>query len=70
MRFGMIAFGAVAMVTASSGSAEEIVTYEYDALGRLVKVTHAGDVNDDVQTVYELDAAGNRKTVIVTDPTP
>src|SRR5690606_7426583 len=33
--------------------------YEYDALGRLYKVTH----NEDSQTRYELDAAGNRTLV-------
>jgi chitinase len=47
-----------------SGSA--VVTYNYDAAGRLMSVTY-----DDGSTVtYTLDAAGNRKTVANAPPTP
>jgi YD repeat-containing protein len=43
-----------------------LVTYNYDAAGRLVSVTY-----DDGSTVtYGLDAAGNRTTVASTPPTP
>ena len=58
-----------ALLLASWGSAAhatETVTYSYDALGRLVTVTHAGTVNNGQQTTYSLDPADNRKTVTTT----
>lgn len=54
----------IALSALLSGSA--IVTYNYDAAGRLVSVTY-----DDGSTVtYTLDAAGNRKTLANAPPTP
>lgn len=47
----------------------ETISYQYDALGRLVAVSHAGAVNDDVKADYSYDQAGNRSNVTVTTPT-
>ena len=38
-------------------------TYEYDALGRLVKVAVVGGQENDTERDYEYDAAGNRTSV-------
>ena len=38
-------------------------TYEYDALGRLHKVTRS----DGTEVIYNYDAAGNRSSKVVTD---
>ena len=46
--------------------ASETITYSYDAKGRLVKVVHAGTVNNGVQTTYSHDKADNRKNVKTT----
>jgi YD repeat-containing protein len=51
--------------------ATETITYTYDARGRLVKVLHAGTVNNGVQAQYTHDKANNRKTIVVTgSPNP
>ncbi|WP_114952232.1 RHS repeat domain-containing protein [Sphingosinicella terrae] len=50
---------AAASITAAA-LAEEIITYRYDARGRLVKVERAGDVNAGVNTSYTYDKADNR----------
>lgn len=52
--------------TASSPPANETTTYSYDALGRLVKVEHAGSVNNNVVSNYAYDKASNRTNVNVT----
>jgi hypothetical protein len=46
--------------------ASETVTYTYDAKGRLVKVVHTGDVNNNVKVEYKHDKADNRTKVTVT----
>jgi len=43
----------------------ETITYEYDALGRLWRVTHSGTVNNGEQATYTLDATGNRSNVTI-----
>ena len=51
--------------------ASETVTYSYDAKGRLVKVEHKGDVNNNVIVEYKHDKADNRTKVKVTgSPNP
>ncbi len=49
-----------------TASANESVTYTYDARGRLIKVVHAGTVNNNNQVCYKLDKAGNRTNVKAT----
>jgi YD repeat-containing protein len=46
--------------------ASETITYSYDAKGRLIKVVHAGTVNNGIQTTYSHDKADNRKNVKTT----
>ena len=53
-------------LTGSITSATETVTYTYDARGRLIKVVHAGTVNNNNQVCYKLDKAGNRTNVKAT----
>lgn len=51
--------------------ATEIITYTYDAKGRLVKVERSGTVNNGVKAEYKHDKADNRTTVTVTgSPNP
>jgi hypothetical protein len=57
--FSFVAFGAPAF-------ANETVTYNYDAQGRLVAVAHSGTVNNNVQANYTHDNADNRTNVTVT----
>jgi len=62
-----IAFAALALeLIASTASAAETVSYTYDARGRLIKVVHAGTVNNNNQVCYKLDKAGNRVNVKAT----
>jgi hypothetical protein len=46
--------------------ATEIVTYSYDAKGRVVKVVRTGTVNNNVITEYQHDKVDNRKNVKTT----
>jgi len=49
-----------------AANATETTNYQYDALGRLTNVAHQNGPANGVQTVYTLDAAGNRTNVTVT----
>lgn len=51
---------AVVGVQASSASAEEVIVYTYDALGRLVGVQRSGTVNSGAASTIQYDQAGNR----------
>lgn len=53
---------ALFLVSVSASSAETI-TCEYDALGRLVKVTRTSTTGSSSEVNYTYDAAGNRVTV-------
>ena len=51
--------------------ASETITYTYDAKGRLVKVEHAGSVNNNLVANYTHDKANNRTNLNVTgSPNP
>ena len=60
---------AVAMFGAAPAAASETITYQYDALGRLVQVTRAGSVNNGASAAYTYDPANNRTNVTTTAPT-
>ena len=63
-RTNRFALAALALgLISSAASAAETVTYTYDARGRLIKVVHAGTVNNNNQACYKLDKAGNRTNV-------
>jgi hypothetical protein len=49
-----------------SAKAETIVTYAYDAQGRLTQAKHDGGRNDDVQLDAGFDATDNRLQLTVT----
>lgn len=55
-----ILFAASALAAAAMASAAETISYSYDARGRLVKVRHSGNVNNNVITTYTYDKADNR----------
>jgi YD repeat-containing protein len=55
-------------VVAVTANATETITYTYDAHGRLVKVVHTGDINNNVMANYTYDDADNRTNVTVTIP--
>jgi hypothetical protein len=56
---------AAAALFAPAATANETVTYGYDALGRLVKVNRAGTVNNNASECYAYDPASNRSNVTV-----
>lgn len=50
----------------SAAGASEIITYSYDAKGRLVRVQHSGGPTSGVDKQYGYDQADNRQQVVVT----
>lgn len=56
-------------ISATPAVAGETITHSYDVQGRVVKVQHAGTVNNNQQAQYAYDKAGNRISVIVTGST-
>jgi len=48
-----------------SARSNELVTYSYDTLGRLTKVSRSGTVNNGVTADYSYDASDNRTNVTV-----
>ena len=50
----------------NAAHAQETITYEYDALGRLTNATTSGGPSNGVSQTYDYDPAGNRtqQTVI------
>lgn len=65
---GIAALATITATTLIGGIARaaETITYSYDAKGRLVKIEHAGTVNNNVKSEYSYDKADNRKTSKVT----
>ena len=57
---------AVSLLCVSAASATETITYTYDARGRLIKVVHTGNVNNNNQVCYKYDKADNRTNVKAT----
>jgi coenzyme F420-reducing hydrogenase delta subunit len=55
-----------AATLAGAAIASETINYTYDAKGRVVKVEHAGTVNNNVVANYSYDTADNRTNVNVT----
>ena len=55
-------------LVAAPVSATETITYNYDALGRLVAVSRAGTVNNGASAAYSYDPANNRTNVTTTVP--
>jgi 3-phosphoglycerate kinase len=64
----IVEFLAIGVLIAAAGiaSASETITYSYDAKGRLILVSHAGTVNNNVIANYTFDTADNRKNLKVT----
>jgi len=56
----MTRFLILALFLAGPASAGETITYGYDALGRLVKVSRSGSVNNGVSACYNYDEGANR----------
>jgi hypothetical protein len=56
----LIAAVGLAAAAAAAALAAETVTYGYDARGRLVRVDHAGSVNNGAAASYGYDKADNR----------
>lgn len=54
------------LATAGPAMAAEMITYTYDAKGRLIKVVRSGTVNNGVTTDYTRDKADNRTRVKTT----
>jgi YD repeat-containing protein len=57
------------ILVAAPAAASETITYQYDALGRLVQVTRSGTVNNGASATYTYDPANNRTNVTTTAPT-
>jgi YD repeat-containing protein len=56
---------------ATAAHATEVITYRYDARGRLVKVERSGSANNGVVTSYGHDKANNRTAKTTTgSPNP
>ena len=69
MRYRVAAVACLATISLYSvgAMANETITYTYDTRGRLVKIVHAGTVNQDVTINQSLDKADNRTKVKVTN---
>ncbi|MEO6217854.1 MAG: hypothetical protein ABIO86_17635 [Sphingomonas sp.] len=63
----VIAIGVCAAIAGPSAlaGASETITYTYDAKGRLILVSHSGNVNNGVVANYTFDHADNRKNITV-----
>ena len=59
-------FAVLWMASGSAAFAQEQVKIEYDALGRLTKVTHESGPNAGTVSAYAYDPASNRTNVTVT----
>lgn len=62
----LIANALAALATPAAAAASELITYTYDARGRVQQVAHSGNVNSGVSTAYVHDKANNRQTKTTT----
>jgi len=60
-----LAIGALSFFTQCR--AQEVITYSYDAMGRVTRVARSGGVVTGSVTGYQYDKADNRKAVTVTN---
>ena len=58
-------FAWIGLLLATPLRASETIQYTYDALGRLVQVSHNGPVNQGASATYQYDKANNRANVSV-----
>jgi hypothetical protein len=63
-----LATSLLALAAAAQGN--ELVTYSYDSLGRLTRVSRSGSANTPVTAEYAYDAADNRTNVTVATGSP
>jgi hypothetical protein len=61
---------AALLSVAQAAQGGETVTYDYDSLGRLTKVSRSGTVNSGVEARYTYDSADNRTNVTVDGAPP
>jgi len=64
-----ILFAGAALLTFAPTLAQETITYQYDARGRLIAVSHSGAVNNGLSANYTYDKADNRTNVTVAGTT-
>ena len=62
MRIFKVAVMITLVTVVCPASAAEVLTYVYDAKGRIIKVVRSGSVNNSI-TVYTHDRVNNRKSV-------
>jgi YD repeat-containing protein len=65
MTFKLIAIAVSLLLLSSQAFAQNNTEYQYDSLGRLVRVKNSGGPTDGVQSDYQYDSAGNRTNVTV-----
>lgn len=65
MRTPTLSIAGVLLIMSSATFAAETITYSYDARGRLLKVAHAGTVNNGLIADYSFDKADNRLNLTV-----
>ena len=62
----LLANALAALAMPAAAAASELITYTYDARGRLQHAAHTGNVNNGVSTAYAHDKSNNRLTKITT----
>ena len=60
----------VIVLLGAAAYASETITYQYDARGRLVQVSHSGSANNNVVSNYSYDKADNRNVVTTNGVSP
>lgn len=66
MRVVARGFFCALMLLGTPALASETIVYSYDALGRILTVTHSGSVNNGLVASYTHDKADNRTNLTVT----